>query len=101
MNFKPYIAPHVFTYHKDTGELTYDSVMMYNRSVLFDENGKLTDNQAVRYDLSENERVLALVKKLALNALEIEKEFGAPQDIEGGIKGNDIYLWQTRNIVFN
>ena len=29
----------------------------------------------------------------------IEKEFGYPQDIEGGLKDNNIYLWQSRNIV--
>ena len=33
------------------------------------------------------------------NALKLEKYFGVAQDIEGGIKGDNIYFWQTRNIV--
>ena len=37
--------------------------------------------------------------KVAQNALVVEQEFCTPQDIEGGIKDDDIYFWQTRNIV--
>ena len=36
---------------------------------------------------------------LLKNAHVMEKEFGKPQDIEGGIKNGQLYFWQTRNIV--
>ena len=59
----------------------------------------IIDSEPVKQDLSENKQLFKQLKRLAKNALVIEKEFGAPQDIEGGIKDNDLYIWQTRNIV--
>ena len=48
---------------------------------------------------NEIEVLFEQIKKLCKNALVVEKEFGHPQDIEGGFKDNNIYLWQSRNIV--
>lgn len=44
-------------------------------------------------------KVWDVVKNLVKNALVLEKEFGKPQDIEGGIKNGQLYFWQARNIV--
>ena len=96
---KDLVSPHSFTFNKKTGKLTYNSVQMPPKSVIFDENGNIVKYPVVQDDLSNNKEVLALVKKLCKNAMIIESEFKAPQDIEGGFKDNDVYLWQTRNIV--
>ena len=66
---------------------------------LFYEDEEVIDIEPIENDLSNNKELFEQLKKVAENALVVEKEFGAPQDIEGGIKGNDIYFWQSRNIV--
>lgn len=61
-------------------------------------NDKITENY---------EKFKPILKKIIQNALAVEKEFGKPQDIEGGITfsdlenfdGEQLYLWQTRNVV--
>ena len=93
------VNPHIFTYNKRTGELTYDSIQLENPVGRFNENQELKFMEPAENDLSDNRELFEQLKKLAENAIVVEKEFGAPQDIEGGIKGDDIYFWQTRNIV--
>lgn len=93
------VNPHVFTYNKDSGILTYDSIQLENPVGEFNENQELEKIEPIENDLSDNTQLFEQLKKVAQNALIVEKEFGAPQDIEGGIKGNDIYFWQSRNIV--
>lgn len=90
--------PNVFTYDKTTGKLTYDSVQLCEPYASYDENLNPLPLEPMEYDLSGKPEVFELVRKLVDNALVVEKEFGAPQDIEGGFLGNEIYLWQTRNI---
>lgn len=53
----------------------------------------------LKSDLSYKPELFEMIQKLFENAIFIEKEFGTPQDIEGGFLDDDIYLWQTRNIV--
>lgn len=93
------ILPNIFTYNRKTGELTYNSIQMDCPMATFNEDGEIIDLEPVKYDLSENKELFEQIKKLCKNALVIEKEFGHPQDIEGGFKDNNIYLWQSRNIV--
>lgn len=93
------IQPHVFTYDRKKDKLTYDSIQMENSAVTFDENMNIINSEPIKNDLSGNKKLFEQLNKLVKNALVIEKEFGAPQDIEGGIKDNDLYVWQTRNIV--
>ena len=64
---------------------------------IFDEDYNLIDKKVTgKHKIKE---IWAELEKLVKNALIIEKEFGKPQDIEGGIKDKQVYLWQTRNIV--
>lgn len=91
--------PNIFTYNRKTGKLTYKSIQMINPKATFDENGDLIELEPLKYNLSDNKNLFKQIKKLCQNALVIEKEFGHPQDIEGGFKDDDIYLWQSRNIV--
>ena len=90
--------PNVFTYDKNTGELTYDSIQLGQSPLTYDEKFNIKELPPLKYDLSNKPEVFKLIQKLVDNALVIEKEFGAPQDIEGGFADNEIYLWQTRNI---
>lgn len=91
--------PHVFTYNKDTKELKYNSIQMGDMSVTFNEKMKIIDSDKVTNDLSKNKELLKQIRSIVKDAQVIEKEFGVPQDIEGGIKDNKCYIWQTRNIV--
>ena len=68
-------------------------------TVEFDEDLNILEQDKVKYDLIARPNIFGLLYKLAQNAITIEKEFGHPQDIEGGFLDNKIYLWQTRNIV--
>ena len=50
-------------------------------------------------DIKDNwDKYKELFARLADASFGLEDYFGAPQDIEGGIKNGKIYLWQTRNI---
>lgn len=91
--------PHVFRYKKETGKLTYDSIQMTDTEVTFDENENVIDITPLEEDLSDNKELFEQLEKAIKDALAVEKEFGAPQDIEGGIKDGKIYFWQSRNIV--
>ena len=93
------VLPHVFTYNKNTGKLNYNSIQLGTGSVTFDEKMKILSYSPIEENLSDNKELSAQLKKLAENVMAIEQAFGAPQDIEGGIKDGQIYLWQSRNIV--
>lgn len=93
------ISPHVFEYDKKTKELTYKSIQMLSPNVCFDETLQNIELEPILDDLAQRTEVFDLLNKLIQNAIVIENEFGHPQDIEGGFVGNDIYLWQARNIV--
>ena len=64
---------------------------------IFDENYNIL--KITKLGESRFEELLPTLKKLVKNALVLEKEFGRPQDIEGGIKAGQLYFWQARNIV--
>ena len=72
---------------------------MTDSFVTYDENENMIDITPIEEDLSGNEKLFEQLRRVVKNALVIEKEFGAPQDIEGGIKDGKIYFWQSRNIV--
>ena len=93
------VNPHIFTYNKKTNELSYDSIQLGNPIGIFDENQQLESIEPIENNLSDNKELFEQLKKVAKNAVAVEQEFGAPQDIEGGIKDNNIYFWQSRNIV--
>ena len=93
------VEPHVFEYDKQTQKLTYKSIQMGYPTVEFDEDLNILEQDKVKYDLIARPNIFGLLYKLVQNAITIEKEFGHPQDIEGGFLDNEIYLWQTRNIV--
>ena len=79
--------------------MTYNSIQLSNPTASFNENQKLQSIEPAKDNLSNNKKLFEQIKKVAQNAIIVEKEFGAPQDIEGGIKDGNIYFWQSRNIV--
>ncbi len=89
--------PYQITYDKLTKELKIEQEHSKYEEYLFDENYKLIDKKASQP--KDVKKVWDVVKNLVKNALVLEKEFGKPQDIEGGIKNGQLYFWQTRNIV--
>lgn len=93
------IFSHMFTYHRDTGELTYDSMQTERYSgATYDMDGNMKELDPAN-DLSDDKELFELLKSAAEDAIRVEEEFGAPQDIEGGLKDGQVYFWQSRNIV--
>ena len=67
---------------------------------MINDNYQLVSKKIKEADIVRNfEKFVPLLKKLANNTLKIEKYFGKPQDIEGGLKNGKLYLWQARNII--
>ena len=93
--YKP--KPYQITYNKLTKELKVEQEHSKYEEYLYDENYNLIDKKATQP--KDVKKVWDVVKDLVRNALVLEKEFGKPQDIEGGIKDGQLYFWQTRNIV--
>lgn len=92
--------PYIIKYNADKDTLNIESIARRGRYITLDENYNIVDEDKIDDDISENyEKYEPILKEVAKNALAVEKEFGRPQDIEGGILGDKIYFWQTRNIV--
>ncbi len=94
------IESNTFLFNKKTKEITYKSKQFDNCPATVDENGNIIDIELRTKDVKSDKKIYDMVKKLFYNASIIEKEFKSPQDIEGGFYKGDIYIWQTRNIVF-
>lgn len=102
------IEPYVIKYDRDTHEVEVESIARRGRKITLDEDMNVVDaepiNDPIKNDL---EKWKAKLKKVCEAALEVEQEFGAPQDIEGGIKftkdgdvdTSQIYFWQAREQV--
>ncbi len=97
----PILCPHIYTYNKETGKLTYQTKQVKRRvGANFDEKCRLIYSDPVEVDLTGDNEWNARLKKAIDNALAVEKEFGRPQDIEGGFDDEGIlYFWQSRKIV--
>ena len=97
----PILCPHIYTYNKETGKLTYQTKQAKRRvGANFDGKCRLMYSDPVEVDLTGDNELNARLKKAIDNALAVEKEFGRPQDIEGGFDDEGIlYFWQSRNIV--
>jgi phosphoenolpyruvate synthase/pyruvate phosphate dikinase len=96
------LDPYVFLYDRNTDELTMKSIERKPRTISFNEDLEVIGETPLQDEISDNwEKFEPLLKKLIHNALNVEAEFGSPQDIEGGFKDGQIYFWQSRNIVKN
>ena len=62
---------------------------------MIDANGNILEKIDGHNPIADAWNILQpLLIKVSKNALVLEKTFGKPQDIEGGIKGEKIYFWQ-------
>ena len=69
-------------------------------SVTVDPTETKVINYAEEWMVWDAERRTKLVAKLSELAVAIEVEMKSPQDIEGCIVGNTIYILQSRNQIF-
>ena len=73
---------------------------IYNNKFLVDDNGNILEKEDGNNEILENWHVLlSPLTILSQNVLKLEKYFGKPQDIEGGIQDNKVYLWQVRDVI--
>jgi len=89
--------PYQITFDRNTGKLVVEKEHSLLTEYVFDENYNLLSTKPL--EESRAKELFPILKKLVKNALVLEREFGRPQDIEGGIKAGQLYFWQARNIV--
>ena len=88
MSNKKAIDPYIITYDKKTKEIEVESKIRKSRELAFDENMNFLEKDSEKQPdpIGEDKKLwIPLLKKVGEAASQIEKEFGAPQDIEGGI----------------
>ncbi len=90
-------TPYHITYDKISNKFEVEQEHSLLTEYVFDEGYKLL-SKTVK-DEHHLDKIWNVLENLVKNALVLEKAFGKPQDIEGGIKAGQLYLWQTRNIV--
>ncbi|MBR6098127.1 hypothetical protein IKP85_00095 [bacterium] len=92
-------CPYRISFDRNTEELNLETIGAAPREVTLDDNYNLVELGESKDYISNNwEEFGKIIKYLSQAGVDIEKHFGHPQDIEGGIKDGKIYLWQTRNI---
>lgn len=93
-------TPTTISYDKESKELKIEELPYRLGDYVIKDTGEIIE-QHLEQDLILNdwkslvEPFMTVVK----NALKLEKYFGRPQDIEGGIKDGKVYFWQTRDII--
>ena len=96
------LGPAVIIYNDVDEKFTVKRSQIYNNKFLIDGNFNIIEKEYGQNIIEENkDKLLPLLKKVAKNALTLEKMLGKPQDIEGGINHGKIYFWQTRDITEN
>lgn len=92
--------PYILQYNKKDKTLKIQSIERDVEYFRFDERGKIISSFCPEDKLVKSwDEIKPTLETVVKNALKLEKYFGVAQDIEGGIKGDNIYFWQTRNIV--
>lgn len=95
---------YTFIYNKKTGEIKRTSFANKSEKLVMTDRGfeKVLASYVDDKYKKAPEKWERQIKDIAKTALEIESKWGnAPQDIEGGIKDDQIYILQTRNQVFH
>lgn len=91
--------PYIIQYNKKNKELKVIAFERDTEYLKFDEQGNIIASSYGEDKLLKSwDNMRPILQKVVDNALALEEHFGYAQDIEGGIKGNQIYFWQTRNI---
>lgn len=94
--------PYILQYNKKDKTLKIQSLERNVEYFRFNEQGEIVSSFYPEDLLVKSwNDIKPTFEKVIKNALALENYFGTAQDIEGGIKGDNIYFWQTRNIVKN
>ena len=103
------LDPYMIRYDRDTKEIEIVQKARKSRRITLDSRFRVIGTDPINDPITKNfEQWKILLKKVCSAAEEVEREFGAAQDIEGGIKLADadkldtsqIHFWQTRDQVF-
>lgn len=89
----------VISYDRKTGKIELESTHNIDGNYLIKDTGEIVEQHLMKNEIQKNWKSLLVPLKIAINnALKLEKYFGRPQDIEGGINNGRVYLWQARDI---
>ena len=90
----------VVTYDRNTKDIKLETSQNSSANYLVKDDGTVVE-QELEEDKIQKEwtGLLAPLGILVKNALKLEKYFGCPQDIEGGIKDGKVFFWQTRDVI--
>ena len=89
----------LISYDKKTEELKIESLPYSYGNYIVKDTGEVIEQYFEPNQIEKDWESLIEPLKVAIkNALKLEKYFGRPQDIEGGIKNGKVYFWQTRDI---
>ena len=90
----------MIAYDKEHNEIKIEDLSYYVSNYVIKDTGEVVEQKLEKNIIEKNLESLVEPLKIAVkNALKLEKYFGRPQDIEGGIKDGRVYFWQTRDIV--
>ena len=90
----------IITYDRNSDKITLESTQNTFGDYLIKDTGEVIEQHLKEDEIEKNwASLLAPLGIVIKNALKLEKYFGRPQDIEGGIHNGKVYFWQTRDIV--
>ena len=90
----------MISYDRKSGEIKLESTPNAFGEYLIKDSGKIIEQNLEADKITKDwPALLAPIKIVIKNALALEKYFGRPQDIEGGIRQGKVYFWQTRDII--
>ena len=90
----------LISYDKETEELKIESLPYSYGNYIIKDTGEIVEQHFKQNQIEKDWSSLIEPLKIAIkNALKLEKYFGKPQDIEGGILNGKVYFWQTRDII--
>ena len=95
-----YADPARIVYDRKLNKINLEYAQNVKGEYLINNSGEVIEQHFDEDNIKSNwTKLLIPLAIIVKNALALEKYFGKPQDIEGGIKNGKVYFWQTRDIV--
>lgn len=92
--------PAEISYDRKTGEIKLETLPYIFGDYVIKDTGEIVEQHLKEDEIQKDWAVLLAPVGVAIkNALKLEKYFGRPQDIEGGILNGKVFFWQTRDII--
>lgn len=93
-------SPATITYDRKSGEIKLETLPYIRGEYLIKDTGEVVEQHLEKDEIQKDwVSLLAPIGIVVKNALKLEKYFGRPQDIEGGIREGKVYFWQARDII--